>query len=59
MLEVVIKAHQTLGFRWEVLDSGEFVAGGQASTRAAAKLEGDSAMFRVWSARTFGSDQPW
>jgi hypothetical protein len=58
MLEVVIKAHLTLGFRWEVLDGGEFVVGGQALTRAAAKLEGDSAMFRIWSSGTLGDEQP-
>lgn len=58
MLEVTVTAHNLLTFRWKVLDGGKFVTGGSAPTRAAAKQEGDSAMFRIWATGALGSEQP-
>jgi hypothetical protein len=59
MLEVTVTAHDLLAFQWEILDGEKFVAGGSALTRAAAKLAGESTMFKIWATGTFGNEQPW
>jgi hypothetical protein len=58
MLEVTVTAHKQLAFRWKVLDGGSFVTGGSKPTRAAAKLEGECAMFRIWESGTFRTRKP-